>query len=96
MELNYVLTAKVDGGELNWICQECGQPIVSGQIWLRSKMWVASCFSCCDLGSAAPYAIDVTSMASHRLVTAWTAHLMTKRWINETNWGSVCYAAANA
>lgn len=53
---------------------------------LRSPApWVAEHYDCCE-GCGAYYEFDVARIRTLTQVIDWTAHLMQKNWLEETDW----------
>lgn len=83
--------------QLTWTCTVCGNPIAdgTGSIFIPYEeirgalradcepRWITAHFDCDDRDG---YSIDVERIRTHEQALAWTAHLMGKRWVADTNW----------
>lgn len=81
--------------EVTWTCHVCRRPIerASGHVAIDPdgprRHWRAYHFTCDPQPESDDYSIPVERISTLRGVLGWTAHLMGKRWIAETDWADV-------
>lgn len=86
---------------LSWVCDTCGFPIADGQGVLcvpfleinnppdMGGRWRAQHTSCANREHVDYYGIDIESVSDALGLVWWSAHLIGKNWLPETNWEQV-------
>lgn len=84
--------------QIHWTCRNCGFPIAPGQGVLAipqveinnppelGGVW-RPLHTTCTVDDY--YGIDIEQVSDHRGLLRWTAHLITKPWIIDTNWNAI-------
>ena len=85
-----VVNTQPKGEPVTWPCVACGLPICDGDGFVVAYMAedIASWFpqhTRCDNGGGAYY-IDVELVRTHQQLLQWTAHLMGKAWLADSDW----------
>ncbi|MCW2898787.1 MAG: hypothetical protein JWO67_1052 [Streptosporangiaceae bacterium] len=84
---------RVDAGE--WQCIHGGGPVSLAELFSHPAVavWMIG-HDRCRPPESEGYHIAVEQVRTWRDLLRWTAHLMPKTWLPDTNWGSVIGAAA--
>ena len=79
--------AKADRGRTRWTMDELSK--IPGP-----AKWRAQHYACRGEPKSIAYEIEVERLDTAAKLVDWTAHLMNKGWINDTDWSSVLRSAA--